>query len=220
MNSLTCPLVRSSLGRKYVMALTGFVLIAFILGHMAGNLLIYVGPKALNLYAETLKGNPALLWTARLVLLIAALLHILLGIQLTTENVAARPVPYAFDRPIVSSWASRHMLSTGLVILAFLIFHLAHFTWGLVQPDTYNKHDVYKMSIDAYRVWWITLTYLVAQVVLFLHLWHGGSSWFQSLGLNHPRYNCCIRGFGPGFATLVLIGNCAIPLGVVFGIIS
>ena len=219
MNLLTRPLVRSSLARKYVMALTGFVLIVFVLGHMAGNLLIFAGPTPLNHYAEMLKGNPALLWTARLGLLVAFLLHIDLGIHLALENAAARPVPYVCDRPIVSSWASRHMLLTGLVILAFLLFHLAHFTWGVVQPDTYDKEDVYNMSIAAYKTWWITGTYLVAQVMLFLHLWHGASSWFQSLGLNHPRYNCCIRGFGPCFATLILIGNCSIPLSVAFGII-
>jgi len=220
MNLLTRPLVSSSLGRKYVMALTGALLLVFLLGHMAGNLLIFAGPEALNHYAAVLKSNPALLWTARVILLVTFVLHVYLGIQLTQENVVARPVRYFRDRAVVSSWAARHMLSTGLVILAFLIFHLAHFTLGVVQPGTFDQHDVRRMSIAAYKTWWVTLTYLLAQVVLFQHLWHGASSWFQSLGFNQPHYNGILRGIGPGFATLILVGNCSIPLGVVFGVIK
>jgi succinate dehydrogenase / fumarate reductase cytochrome b subunit len=202
------------------MALTGFLLIVFVLGHMAGNLLIYAGERSLDNYAALLKGNPVLLWTARTVLLVAFLLHVGIGSFLTTENTAARPVPYVYERAIASPWPARHMMLTGLVILAFLIFHLAHFTLRLVQPGTFSKHEVYQMSLAAYKVWWITVTYLVAQVFLFLHLWHGASSWFQSLGFNHPRWNRFFRGFGPGFATLILVGNCSIPLGVVAGVIS
>lgn len=222
MSILTTSLVQSSLARKYVMALTGFVLIVFVLGHMAGNLLIYAGPNALNDYGHALKANAALLWTARGGLLLAFILHVYLGVQLTAENTAARPVRYVVDRPVASSWASRHMLVTGLVILAFLVFHLAHYTVGLVQvdPNDFRAGDVRAMSIKAYREPWVVATYLAAQVFLFLHLWHGASSWFQSLGLNHPKWNPFFRRFGPAFATLIFLGNASIPLSVVVGIVK
>src|SRR5579864_1115896 len=161
MSSLTRPLISSSLGRKYVMALTGALLLVFVFGHMAGNLLLLAGPAALNHYAELLKGTPALLWTARFILLVAFLLHVYLGVQLNQENLAARPIPYFRDRAVVSSWASPHMLSSGLVVLAFLIFHLAHYTFGVVHPQYYDARDVYTMSLHAYKTWWVALTYLI-----------------------------------------------------------
>jgi succinate dehydrogenase cytochrome b subunit len=244
MNVLFRPL-RSSLGAKYVMALTGVGLIGFVVAHMLGNLLIYLGPDALNSYAQALKDRPALLWTARLGLLAIFLIHLALGIRLTLQNQRARDVPYVYEDTVQASWASRHMLLTGLVLLAFIVFHLAHFTFGIVKTYTTTsgervsyldlhdpkdparhdsgespRHDVYRMVVLGFRTPWITITYLVAQFFLWLHLWHGASSWFQSLGLNHPAYNPLINAFGPVLSTAVLVGNCSIPLAVLSGLIG
>jgi succinate dehydrogenase / fumarate reductase cytochrome b subunit len=236
MNVLLRPL-RSSLGAKYVMALTGIGLIGFVVAHMLGNLLIFFGSDALNSYAQALKDKPALLWTARLGLLTIFVVHLVLGIRLTLQNKRARDVRYVFEDTVQASWASRHMLLTGLVLLAFIVFHLAHFTLGIVTSysttsgekvsylDLHDskdptRHDVYRMVVVGFRNGWITFTYLVAQFFLWLHLWHGASSWFQSLGLNHPAYNPLIHAFGPVLSTAVLVGNCSIPLAILSGLIG
>jgi succinate dehydrogenase / fumarate reductase cytochrome b subunit len=263
MNMLLRP-VRSSLGSKYLMALTGLALIGFVLVHMGGNLLVYAGRDALNSYAANLKAHPAVLWAARAGLLAVFVLHVALGIRLTRQNYLARPVRYQYpDDTLQASWASRHMFLTGMVLLAFVLYHLAHFTFGILAlapegspgEETYvpynslaeyrrpadpkwqtappslgkggqlpagweERHDVYAMVVAGFRNPWITLSYLVAMVFLGLHLWHGGSSWFQSLGLNHARYNKLIRGFGPVLAAVVVAGNCSIPLSVYLGIVK
>jgi succinate dehydrogenase / fumarate reductase cytochrome b subunit len=260
--------VRSSLGSKYVMAITGLLLIGFVLAHMTGNLLVFLGPDAINSYAHALKDKPALLWTARLGLLVVFVVHVVLGIRLTMQNRAARPTPYVYEDTLQASWASRHMLLTGLVLLAFVVYHLAHFTLGVVKranvqhtardglvelspPKDYldlaelrsadrrsyaavpdvdlrsldprkvdARQDVYSMVIAGFRNPWVSLSYLVAMAFLGLHLWHGGSSWFQSLGLNHPRYHGIIGAIGPLLAGVVVAGNCSIVLSVWLGIVQ
>jgi succinate dehydrogenase / fumarate reductase cytochrome b subunit len=216
MNVLLRP-VRSSLGGKYVMALTGLGLVGFVIAHMVGNLLVFAGRDALNGYAEVLKSHPGLLWSARVGLLAIFLVHVFLGVRLTQQNQAARPVPYVREDTVTANWASRHMMLTGLLLLAFILYHLAHFTFGvatdyLALRDSQGRHDVYAMVVMGFRHPLIAGSYVVAMVILFLHLWHGASSWFQSLGVNHPKYNGFIRGFGPVLATIVLIGNCSMPL--------
>jgi succinate dehydrogenase cytochrome b subunit len=267
--------VTSSLGSKYVMAITGLLLIGFVLGHMTGNLLIFAGPDALNGYAAALKARPALLWGARLGLLAVFVVHVLIGIRLALANKAARPTPYAYEDTLQASWASRHMMLTGLVLLAFVGYHLAHFTLGWVKlapyqsvpgeaglqelspPKHYNdlaekrladgsykadpaldlskvqsnnktakpgervevRHDVYSMVISGFKNVWVSLSYLVAMGFLGLHLWHGGSSWLQSLGIAPPAYKKLLASVGPALAVLVVAGNCSIPLAVWLGII-
>jgi succinate dehydrogenase / fumarate reductase cytochrome b subunit len=231
MNLLLRP-VSSSIGRKYVMAVTGFLLLVFVFAHMAGNLIIYAGRDALNSYAAGLQSNLALLWAVRLGLLITFVVHLSVGYMLTKQNEAARPTGYVVDRAIVSSWFSRHMMSTGLLVLAFVIYHLAHFTLGVVHDvpgtdrslraltDGKGRHDVYGMVVIGFRILPVTLSYLAAQVFLYMHLHHGASSWFQSIGWNHPRYNGYFRAFGPVFAAVIFIGNCSIPLAVYFGLVG
>jgi succinate dehydrogenase / fumarate reductase cytochrome b subunit len=245
MNLLTLPF-RTTLGAKYVMALTGFGLVGFVLAHMIGNLLLFAGPDALNTYAEGLKAHPTFLWSARTGLLFIFLLHLFLAFRLWEMNRAARPTRYVYEDTVKATWASRHMMLTGLVLLAFIVYHLAHFTFGVVaqaevrDPATgqlvrknyldlrevheskegrSERHNVYQMVVAGFSNPWITLTYLAAQVFLCLHLWHGGSSWFQSLGLNHPQYNPVIRNVGPVVALVVLLGNCAMPLAVLAGLV-
>ena len=202
MNLLLRP-VRSSLGSKYVMAVTGLVLLLFVIGHMAGNLQIFLGKQALNDYAHHLEELPMLLWTVRVVLLTLFVVHILMGIRLWRLNRQARPVGYYRDDTVQASWASRHMLLTGLVILAFVIYHLHAFHRRRRRPGT---SQVGAVAVQGRRPrapagvgrggdggrqlpgWWISLSYVVAQVVLGLHLWHGAGSWLQSLGLNSRRW--------------------------------
>jgi succinate dehydrogenase / fumarate reductase cytochrome b subunit len=244
MNLLLQP-VRSSLGSKFVMALTGLALIGFVIAHMIGNMLLYAGRDALNSYAAALKDRPTLLWTARLGLLAVFVIHILLGLRLNRQNQAARPVRYRYEATLEANWASRHMLLTGLVLLAFVVYHLAHFTLGVVveaevtgadgQITKRNyldlveersptvptpRQDVYRMVISGFQNTWITLSYLVAMAFLGLHLWHGGSSWLQSLGVNSPRWNPLLRCLGPVLAFVIVAGNCSIPLSVWLGIVK
>jgi succinate dehydrogenase / fumarate reductase cytochrome b subunit len=225
MNVLLRP-VRTSVGSKFVMALTGLALILFVIAHMIGNLLIFRGREALNGYAHALETSPVLLWTARTGLLVVFVLHIVLGIRLTRQNQAARPVRYVCEDTVQANWASRHMLLTGLVILAFVIYHLLHFTFGVTDPrdfksalpiDPKGYHDVAEMVVLGFAQPLVTLAYVVAQVVLGLHLWHGGGSWFQSLGLNHPKYAPLLRGFAVTVATVVVVGNCSICLSILLG---
>jgi succinate dehydrogenase / fumarate reductase cytochrome b subunit len=235
MNLLLRPLPRSSVGTKYVMAVTGLVLIGFVLAHMAGNLLIFAGKDALNGYAHALEEKPALVWAGRVILLAIFVLHIVLGIRLTRDNMRARPVPYVCEDTVQANWASRHMLLTGLVILAFVIYHLLQFTIGVTDPSHFKRntadvplyhpadpalrpeYDVAAMVVGGFRQPLVTLAYVVAMVFLALHLYHGATSWFQSLGLNGRGYDKVIDRVGPVIALIVLVGNCSIPLAILAG---
>ena len=182
------------------------------------------------------KGADTMLWLFRGGLLTLFVVHLVLGIRLTLANNAARPIRYQREDTVQASWASRHMLLTGLVLLAFIVYHLAHFTFGFVHyPEgksyfdltqavpadpAHPRQDVYGMVVAGFQSPVITVSYVVAMVFLWLHLWHGGSSWFQSLGLNHPRYWPVIQYVGPVIATVVLVGNCSIPLAVLMGAIK
>lgn len=225
MNVLLRP-VRTSVGSKYVMAVTGLGLIAFVVAHMIGNLLIYRGREALNSYAHALESSPVLLWTARLGLLAIFVVHVVQGVRLTRQNVKARPVRYVYEDTVQASWASRHMLLTGLVILAFVIYHLLHFTFGVTNPkdfkyvlpqDPKGYHDVAGMVVAGFREWPVALAYVVAQVFLGLHLWHGAGSWFQSLGLNNKAWQGLTHKLGQALAVVIAMGNSSIPLIILAG---
>lgn len=217
-----------SVGTKYWMAITGAMLIGFVLFHMLGNWQLFLGREALNRYAATLKSFGPILWAARLALLTVFVVHLILAIRLKLRNSAARPVAYAYQNTIQASYASRAMVLTGLTILAFVVFHLAHFTLGWTHPDQFQleeklkdgttRHDVYGMVVMGFQNPVISGSYIVAMLLLGLHLWHGASSLFQSLGLNHPRYNRYLRCVGPVVASVVVLGNCSMPLAVLFGL--
>lgn len=225
MNRLS-RLVRSSVGAKYLMALTGLGLMIFVIGHMSGNLLIYGGKDALNSYAHGLTEHPLLLWTARGGLLTIFVIHLLLAIRLTRQDQAARPIGYQHESTIQASWASRHMLLTGLVILVFVIYHLLHFTFGVTDPEHFKYampldpkeyEDVAGMVVAGFTQPAVSLTYILAQIFLALHLWHGGSSWLQHLGLNGRGYDVVVDNLGAAVALIVLVGNCSIPLAILMG---
>lgn len=227
----------SSVGGKILIALTGLGLVAFVVVHMIGNLKLLEGPAAINQYAYMLKHDfGILIWIARAGLLGTFVLHLLLAIRLKRRSLAARPVPYHHANTVQATLTSRTMIWTGLVVLLFVVFHLAHFTFGWVSqvetphgpvnylelrdPDQPKWHNVYEMTVAGFRNPAIAVIYLVCQVVLFLHLRHGIPSTFQTLGLKNTRFRGAINGLGLLIALFVLVGNCTIVLAVLLGYVK
>ncbi|MCA8947879.1 MAG: succinate dehydrogenase cytochrome b subunit [Planctomycetes bacterium] len=214
---------RSSIGGKLTMAVTGLLLFLFLIAHLLGNLQLLAGPDAINDYAHFLKGKPALVWSARLGLLVVFLLHVVTGIRLARENKVARPVPYARPDTIQASWASRSMVLTGLSTLVFVVYHLLHFTVGVTNPGLFDQHtatghhDVYAMVTDSFAVPGIALAYIAFQVVLFFHLSHGVQSLAQTLGIHHERYTPMIKTASIVLAVLITGGNIFLVLSVLTG---
>lgn len=221
---------RSSLGKKYVMALTGAALFVFLIGHLVGNLQVFGSPDLINRYAALLKSQPGLLWGARIGLLACVGMHIAAAVTLVQANRAARPVGYAGGDAYGSTLASRTMPMTGLVILAFIIYHLLHFTAmqpGINGVGDFSKlkgeldgkpvTDVYAMMILGFQVWWVVLAYLVAQALLFLHLGHGLASMFQSLGFRNHVWWPRIQVFARVASLALFIGYGSIPVAIFAG---
>lgn len=221
---------RSTLGKKYLMALTGAALLVFVLGHLVGNLQVFGAPDLINSYAHFLKGKPALLWGARLGLLGCVAVHIAAAVTLVARNRAARPDPYEGGSAYASSVASRTMPVSGLVILAFVIYHLLHFTAlksGINGTVDFNNlkttldgkevADVYAMMILGFQVWWVVLFYLVAQALLFVHLGHGVASMFQSLGLRDHVWWPRIALLARVVSVAIFLGYASIPISVLCG---
>jgi len=206
---------QTTVGKKAIMAVTGFMLFGFICGHLLGNLQIYLPPEHINHYAATLKSLPALLWGARITLLLAVGLHIWSSFQLWLLQRDARPINYVKKANLNSTYASRTMLWSGPIILAFLIFHLLHFTFGTVHPGgPFDEHNVYNNVVTGFQVWPVSLFYIVAMIMLCYHLYHGLWSMFQSLGFSHPVYTPWLQRFAKLFAILIAAGNISIPLAV------
>lgn len=216
----------SSLGKKYIMALTGVGLFIFVVGHMIGNLQMFLGPEVLNTYAFWIKSRPGLLWSGRLGLLIVVALHILTAVQLSLRNRAARPERYASNKPYKASYASRSLALSGAALLAFIIFHLAHFTIGRIDPsylqlrDSLQRHDVYRMTILGFSKPGVSAFYIAAMALLCLHLSHGVGSTFQSLGFKNKSTGIVIDRVSKLLAVLVFLGNSSMPLAVLAGIVK
>lgn len=239
--------LKSSIGAKWVMALTGLGLLLFVIAHMLGNLQIFLGRDKLNSYAEGLQHLGALLWVARLGLLAIFVIHVVTAIRLTNANKAARPVPYATLQPQVTSYAARTMFMSGLIVLAFVAYHLAHFTFGWTNPEhfkhhelviavgsvadplkgaqgapfhEYQRHDVYEMVVLGFQVWWISALYVFAQALLCQHIRHGASSALQTLGVTHPALKCAKDMLGPAIALVIFVGNCSIPVAILLDLVK
>lgn len=213
--------LRSSVMSKVLMAVTGLMLLGFLFGHLSGNMLIYAGPDAINGYAEGLRKFPALLWVARIGIIIAAVVHIMMAKKLTKENLTSSNSKYAVKVSVKATLASRTMLQTGLVILLFILYHLAHYTFLLTHPEykEFAHYDAYSMMVAGFSSAPLAIFYIVCILTLSFHLSHGISSSFQSLGINHPKYNKCIKTAGPVIAWVLGAGFISIPLSVLFGII-
>jgi succinate dehydrogenase / fumarate reductase cytochrome b subunit len=216
--------IKSSIGAKHLMAISGVMLIGFVLAHMLGNLQIFKGQAVINAYAVQLKSLGGLLWVMRGGLILAVAVHIFSAIRLSMMNSAARPVKYKKVKSDKSSFASRTMLWGGIIVVLFLVFHLMQLTLGggplpenFNLVDEFGRHDVYNMTVLGFENVAVSASYIVAMLALCFHLSHGVTSLFQSLGLNHPKYNGMIKMAGPSIATLILIGNCSMPIAVLAG---
>jgi succinate dehydrogenase / fumarate reductase cytochrome b subunit len=218
---------RSAVGKKWVMAVTGIMLLGFVLVHMIGNLKVFLGEEHLNTYAEWLRdlGEPAfprtvVLWALRLGLLAAVFLHIIAAAQLTRMNHKARPVKYQAPRDYVAAnFASRSMRWTGIIVALFVIFHLADLTWGSANPH-FVRGDPYNNLFNSFERVPVAIAYIAAMIAISIHIFHGAWAMFNSLGLNNPRYNDWKRAFAAGFALVILVGNVSMPLLIVTGAVT
>jgi succinate dehydrogenase / fumarate reductase cytochrome b subunit len=206
--------------KKAIMAVTGAVLFLFVIGHMAGNLQIYLGRETLDAYGHFLHSVPELLWGARIVLLTCVTLHILTTIQLATMKSAARPVPYVKKDNSHSSYASRTMYWSGPIVLAFIVYHILHLTLGIAQPAAFVEGAVYDNVVFGFQNYAISAFYILAMALLCTHLYHGAWSMFQSLGVSHPRYTPLLKKFAAFMAAIIFIGNVSIPVSVMIGVVK
>jgi succinate dehydrogenase / fumarate reductase cytochrome b subunit len=207
----------TTIGKKAVMAVTGVILFGFLVAHMAGNLQFFAGPEKLNAYAEKLREAPPLLWGVRLVLLVSVILHIGASIQLARLQNAARPVGYERKKSVGSSYASRTMYWSGPIVAAFIIYHLMHLTLG-VGGLPFQDLRPYENLVAGFSHPMVSLAYIVAMVLLGLHLYHGLWSLFQSLGFAHPRYTPKIKMAVKVFTVLLVLGFVIVPLAILAGV--
>jgi succinate dehydrogenase / fumarate reductase cytochrome b subunit len=215
----------SSLGKKYLMALSGIVLVGFVFVHMAGNLQILMGQEKINAYAHALQSLPLpILWGSRLFLLLAVVVHAVTAYQLVKENRAARPNRNDIEKTQRAGIASLRMGLTGSILLAFIVFHLLHFTIRTIypeysemmttigSPDTNEIHDVYSMVLAGFQHTWISVFYVVAMFLLCGHLAHGVSSAFQSLGIRSENWRVKLELAAKAYAWVIFVGFSIVPL--------
>jgi succinate dehydrogenase / fumarate reductase cytochrome b subunit len=221
----------SSLGKKYTMAVSGGVLFLFVVGHLLGNLQVFLGAEAINRYGHFLQSNLELIWPARAVLLLMLGLHVWSATRLSLENKAARPVAYGQYDPVGSSYASRTMLMSGCIVFIFIVYHLLHYTVMVkavnltghdfaARPEFYDsqgRHDVFKMMVVGFNNGWVSGFYLFGMALLCLHLGHGVSSMFQSLGWKNKVYGPFLDTLSRVIAGLIFLGYSSIPLAILLG---
>lgn len=211
---------QSVVGKKVVMAATGFILCGFVFGHMVGNLQLFQGPAKLNHYAEMLQSLGGGLWAVRLALLTTAVLHITAAFQLWRLKNDARPQAYVKKATIATSYAARTMIWSGPIIAAFLVYHILHFTTGQALGDQFVKGDVYRNVVLGFRNPASSVFYIVANILLAIHLYHGVWSMFQSLGFNHPKWTPKLKLVAKAYGWVIGIGNVSMPLAVLTGIVG
>jgi succinate dehydrogenase / fumarate reductase cytochrome b subunit len=216
----------SSIGAKLLMAATGVLLFGFVIGHLLGNLLMFAGPDAMNSYAQFLKEKGLLLWGARSVILVVFVAHIASAFRVWRQNRAARPEPYDVSRFLVTTYAARTIMISGILVLAFVIYHLMHFTLGVTDPagfqlvDSQGRHNVHAMVIRGFSSVPIAAMYLVAVLILGMHLSHGVTSLFQTIGLHGAKFSRFTSKLGPLCGILIFVGYASIPLAVMAGILK
>jgi len=209
----------STIGKKIVMALTGAIGVGYVVAHMLGNLQVFEGAAKINSYAALLKSNVGLLWTARSILIAAVSLHVFVAYQLACTSQESRPIGYKRWRAVGSDFASRTMRWTGLLLAFFIVYHLLHLTTGTVHP-AFIESNVYHNVISGFRVWYVSVVYIIAMLMLALHLYHGVWSMCESLGVNYPRFNRLSRALSTILTAIVVVGFIAIPAAVLLGFIS
>ncbi len=218
-------LFADSIGRKVLMAISGLLMVLFVVGHLLGDLTIFAGPDGINSYAEHLHQLAPLVWGTRIVMLGAVLTHLFLSVQITMENSAAKPQRYAVKNMLRATFASQTMIWTGVIMGAFILYHLLQFTLRVTPgltlgTDALDRFDVYSMVVDGLGRTITALVYVVAMVSLALHLSHGIQSAFQTLGLSNgsllPKYGVA----GKVLSGLFLVGLGSIPVFILVGILS
>jgi succinate dehydrogenase / fumarate reductase cytochrome b subunit len=207
----------STVFKKAVMAVTGLILFAFVIGHLVGNLQVFEGPEKMDAYGRFLRIEPVLLWAVRLGLLASVLLHILMTVQLALLKRKARPAGYIKKDNSHSSYASRTMYWSGPIIAAFVIYHILHLTLGVAQPDAFSEGHPYANLVHGFQNPLISGFYILAMLLLCLHLYHGVFSMFQSLGANHPVYTPLLRKFAALISIAIAIGYISIPIAAMAG---
>lgn len=207
----------SSIGKKYVMAVSGIALFGFTMAHMAGNLQVFLGRERFNGYAATLHAMPAVLWAFRGVMILAVVAHIVTSVQLVRRNRAARPQGYAKKQSLATTYAARTMVVSGPILFFYIVYHLLHFTFNTLHPN-YEVTDLYSNVVASFRQVPISVSYIIANACFGFHVFHGAYSLFQSLGVNHPRYNGALRSLAMAIAVLVTTGFIAVPVGVLAGL--
>src|ERR1700759_4266917 len=211
----------STIGKKIVMAVTGILMFAFVIGHLLGNLQVFEGPAKLNAYGAFLHSIGEFLWPVRIILLIAVTLHIVATVQLALRKKRARPIEYSVKKAIASSYASRTMYWSGPIVLAFIIFHLLHLTAGYIHPGAaYIEGDVYHNVVSGFQVWWVSLSYIIAISLLGMHLRHGLWSMFQSVGLLQAQHTAALKTAAFVIALLIVLGYISIPISVLLGLVK
>lgn len=217
----------SSVGKKMIVAVTGVILLLFVIGHLLGNLQIFLGPEWINGYSQHLRDLGPLLWLVRIILLVTVIVHIYVTIRLAIDNRRARPEAYMEKQNVKATFASRHMVMSGLIVLAFIIYHLAHFTvrvtdrrFPLLKMDPLGHYDVYSMMVYGFQNPYVSAFYIVGLFLLSLHLSHGSSSFFQSLGLNNQKLAPRLAIGGRVFAWFLFIGYTSIPVAILLGAIK
>ena len=224
-------LYRSSIGKKAIMALSGLIGIGFLVLHMYGNLKIFEGPEYFNAYAAGLRslgaplfGYSHLLWIARLVLLAAVILHVVMAYQLTRQDLGGRPrqIRYAVKKDVQATYASRTMRWGGVLLLLFIIYHIMNLTLGVVGygSDGFHPEDAYGNVINSFSNPLATIFYVIAMLALGLHLYHGFWSMFQTLGLNSYRTDRLLRILAGLVSAVLTLGFIAVPLAVLFGVVQ
>jgi succinate dehydrogenase / fumarate reductase cytochrome b subunit len=220
--------LKSTVGRKIVMAVTGMTMLVFVIAHLLGNASIFEGPEGINSYARRLHELVLLIWTYRPIMIIMVLLHVFFGIQLTFENYRAKPESYGVRKSLSATFAGKNMIWTGLILGVFIIYHLLQFTFQVTDPaisaymnlDAAGRPDVFRMVVLTFRRSVIAFVYIGAMIVLALHLLHGIQSFMQTLGLNNERTMPFFRVIGDLAALIISIGYISIPVVILAGILK
>jgi succinate dehydrogenase / fumarate reductase cytochrome b subunit len=218
----------TAVGKKVVMAVTGAIMVAFVLAHMLGNLKIFAGPDEINAYSQALRtvGQPELgygdaLWIVRIVLLTAVTLHIVAAVQLTRLSWSARPVTYQHQKSVETTWAAKTMRWGGLILALFIVFHILHFTVGAVgfAPGQYRDLHVYQNVVAGFSVWPVAVFYIIAMAALCLHLDHGIWSFLQTFGWSTTRNDATLRAISRIIAIVIFAGFVSLPISVLTGLV-
>jgi succinate dehydrogenase / fumarate reductase cytochrome b subunit len=226
--TLVPPLYRTSVGKKLMMAVSGLVLVGFVFAHMVGNLKIFLGQSELDAYAQGLRtlGEPifpegSLLWALRTIVFAAFMVHIFCAIQLSIRSRRARQIRYEKVDHLAADFPAVTMRWGGIFIALFVVFHLAHFTWGVIHPGyTYVRGAVYNNVVGSFQEWWMTLIYVLMMVALALHLYHGTWSMFQTMGWNNRRWNTLVRRVTAAVSLIIFLGFISVPIAVYAGAVG